>query len=133
MRLPSFLRAFRCPVCYRQGTERMDAGITLLIRIRDGNQKELVSDFYKNPSILFEGLPFYNNFGDNYAVLASVDGYDQAGFYPVHVSPPSSNPSISCSCPSGADTTSNPSSGTHFPDQIPGCMRMDDRLLTSSI
>lgn len=70
------------------GTRRLTgAGIRLLVRIRDGNQKELISDFYKNPSILFEGLPFYNNLGDNYAVLVSADGYDQAGFYPVHVSP----------------------------------------------
>lgn len=65
----------------------MPAEIRLLIRIRDGNQKEIISDFYKNSSLLFKDLPFYNNLGDNYAVVASADGYDQAGFYPIRVTP----------------------------------------------
>jgi len=83
-------RPDRCSIRVQvfDGTRQLFAtGIRLLIRIRDGTQKELVSDFYKKPSILFEGLPFYNNLGDNYAALVSADGYDQAGFYPVHVSP----------------------------------------------
>lgn len=65
----------------------MPAGIQLLIRIRDGSQKEMVSDFYKNSNILFKDLPFHNNLGDNYAVIVSADGYEQAGFYPVRVTP----------------------------------------------
>ena len=32
-------------------------------------------------------VPFYDNFGDNYTVLAFADGYEQAGFTPVACSP----------------------------------------------
>src|SRR5262249_27720117 len=31
-------------------------------------------------------LPFFDNFGDNYSVLVSADGYKDAGFYPVKLS-----------------------------------------------
>jgi hypothetical protein len=59
----------------------------LLVRIIDGNQKQVISDFYTKPSILFEGLPFYNNFGDNYTVVVSAKDYVQAGFFPVKIAP----------------------------------------------
>ena len=29
------------------------------------------------------GLPFFDNFGDNCAVVASADGYEQARLFPV--------------------------------------------------
>src|SRR5262249_52107044 len=32
-------------------------------------------------------LPFFDNFGDNYRVVISADGYYGAGFVPVHLSP----------------------------------------------
>ena len=32
-------------------------------------------------------LPFFDNFGDNYAVVASGDGYEQAGFFLVTLIP----------------------------------------------
>jgi hypothetical protein len=63
------------------------AGVRSLVRVRDGNQKELVSDFYNKPNIFFKELPFYNNFGDNYTVVVSADGYVQAGFTPIKISP----------------------------------------------
>jgi len=88
MHMPSQTDSCSVQIQVFDGTRQpMDTGIALLIRIRDGNQKELVSKFYKKPSILFEGLPFYNNFGDNYAIVVSASGYDQAGFHPVHMSP----------------------------------------------
>jgi hypothetical protein len=59
----------------------------ILVRIWDGYQKELVSKFCKPPSILFKKLPFYDNFGDNYTVVASADGYVDAGFTPVKIFP----------------------------------------------
>jgi hypothetical protein len=62
-------------------------GTRLLVRVRDGNQNELVSDFYKQPNLFFKRLPFYNNFGDNYTVVVSADGYVQAGFTPIKISP----------------------------------------------
>jgi hypothetical protein len=34
----------------------------------------------------FEGLPFFDNLFDNYTVLVSADGYQQAGYVPVKLS-----------------------------------------------
>jgi hypothetical protein len=62
-------------------------GTQLLVRLIDGNQNEIKSDFYTQSSLLFQGLPFYNNFGDNYTVVVSADGYGQAGFTPVRIAP----------------------------------------------
>ena len=68
------------------GTRRVfAAGIPLLITIKDGNQNQLSRDFHDTPSTLFTGLPIFNNFGDNYTVISSADGYKDAGFYPVHI------------------------------------------------
>ena len=56
-----------------------------LVRIVDGNQKQLIWDYYSANVIDFN-LPFYDNLGDNYSVLVSADGYKDAGFYPVKLS-----------------------------------------------
>jgi hypothetical protein len=57
-----------------------------LVRIVDGNQGQQVWDEYPQNSILFEQLPFYDNLGDNYTVVVSADGYQQAGYFPVKLS-----------------------------------------------
>ncbi len=57
----------------------------LLVRIIDGNQKQLSSDFYKVSRIQFQ-VPYYDNFGDRYTVIASADHHKQAGYTPVNVS-----------------------------------------------
>ena len=65
----------------------IQGGTRLLVRIIDGNQKELSSDYHTTPSILFNGLPFYNNFGDKYTIVVSANGFGDAGFTPVRISP----------------------------------------------
>jgi hypothetical protein len=55
----------------------------ILITVRDGNQQVESSGFHDDPSVFFSGLPLFNNFGDDYAFLASADGYKDAGFFPV--------------------------------------------------
>lgn len=62
-------------------------GTQVLLTVRDGNQKQLSRDFHRSSSVFFTGLPIYNNFGDNYAVLAASDGCKDAGFFPIHVAP----------------------------------------------
>jgi hypothetical protein len=57
----------------------------LLVRIVDGNQKQQFRDFIKSNDLTFE-LPFFDNFGDNYSVMVSADGYKDAGFFPVKLS-----------------------------------------------
>jgi hypothetical protein len=57
-----------------------------LVRIVDGNQRQQVWDEYPQNSIVFDGLPFYDNLGDNYTVVVSADGYQQAGYFPVKLS-----------------------------------------------
>jgi hypothetical protein len=64
-------------------------GTQTLLTIRDGNQRNVSlphNGFMDQPSISVTGLPFQDNSGDNYAVVASGDGLQQAGFFPVHVS-----------------------------------------------
>ena len=56
----------------------------LLVRIIDGNQKQLFSDFRKGSSFQFQ-VPFYDNFGDRYTVISSADNHSQAGATPVNV------------------------------------------------
>lgn len=62
-------------------------GTRVLVRILDGNQKFVVDHYYSGPSIRFDGLPFYDNFGDNYTVIVWTPGYEQAGFTPVKIKP----------------------------------------------
>jgi hypothetical protein len=62
-------------------------GTEVLLTVTDGNQKQVHRDFHRASSITLEGLPFHDNFGDNYTVLASAKGYRQAGITPVKVSP----------------------------------------------
>jgi hypothetical protein len=75
--------------------EPLPDGTQVLVTVRDGNQN-LVSlpdnGFFKASSITVGGLPFFNNFGDNYTVVVSADDYSQAGFTPVKVSPQAAAP-----------------------------------------
>ena len=57
-----------------------------LVRIVDGQQKQQVWQEYTKNDITFEGLPFYNNLFDEYTVVVSADGYQQAGYVPVKLS-----------------------------------------------
>jgi len=58
----------------------------VLLTVHDGAQNQLFRNFVDGPSVRLE-LPFHNNFADNYAIVASADGYEQAGFQPVAVAP----------------------------------------------
>ena len=61
-------------------------GAQLLIRIIDGNQTPISTNNSNVPFVLFDQLPFYDNLGDNYTVIASAPGYKQAGYTPVKIS-----------------------------------------------
>src|SRR5690349_12506840 len=70
----------------------LPAATQVLLTLRDGNQRTVPlpgNGFFRNSSITINGLPFFNNFGDSYAVIASADQYQQAGFHPVNVKPAS--------------------------------------------
>ena len=70
-------------------------GTQVLLTVRNGNQENVPlpnNGFFTSATVNIAGLPFHDNFGDNYAVIASSDGYDQAGFYPVKVTP--ANPAV---------------------------------------
>jgi hypothetical protein len=62
-------------------------GETTLLRVIDGNQKQVKLVHRKSPSVFFKGLPFHDNFGDDYTVIASADGFRQAGFTPAKLHP----------------------------------------------
>lgn len=62
------------------------ASLTVLIRVIDGNQREWYGKYRKGPSHYFKDLPVFNNFGDNYTVIAWAKGFHQAGFTPIRIS-----------------------------------------------
>lgn len=71
------------------GTRQLfPGGTSILYRVFDGNQKQLASPEKPVSSIDFQ-LPFYDNFGDNYRVIVFTNGYQQAGYTPVKLSPES--------------------------------------------
>jgi len=57
-----------------------------LVRIVDGNQTQRIWQNYSANDLRFDGLPFFDNLFDNYSVVVSADGYQQAGFVPVKLS-----------------------------------------------
>ena len=61
--------------------------VEVLYTLRDGNQKQVYRQFQRAASLTVTGLPFFDNFGDDYAVIASASGYRQSGFYPVRLAP----------------------------------------------
>ncbi len=63
------------------------AGTDVLLTVRDGNQQQVFRGYVKTPSFTLTGLPFHNNFGDSYTVVAWAKGHAQAGFTPVKVTP----------------------------------------------
>jgi hypothetical protein len=63
------------------------AGTQILVTITDGNQKQIVRQPFNAGQIALKGLPFYDNFGDNYSVIAYVEDHKQAGYAPVKLSP----------------------------------------------
>jgi hypothetical protein len=68
----------------------LPAGTEILLTVRDGNQQNVSfpnNGFFNSASIHVNGLPFFSNFGDRYAVVASADDYQQAGFFPVTTNP----------------------------------------------
>jgi hypothetical protein len=67
--------------------ELLSDGSNILFRVFDGNQKQVYNQFKRTPSLLLPKLPFYDNFGDNYTVIAWAKGYRQAGFSPLKLSP----------------------------------------------
>jgi hypothetical protein len=72
---------------YDGARKLMPSSTRVLYTVRDGNQKTIVREYYDCSQMSFTSLPFYNNFGDNYTVIAWVDGHIQAGFTPVKLSP----------------------------------------------
>src|SRR2546425_12024697 len=67
------------------GTRQPIQGQDFLIRIFDGFQNQLFDKERTAPATVIR-LPYRDNLQDNYTVLASGDGYVDAGFTPVKLS-----------------------------------------------
>jgi hypothetical protein len=69
------------------GTRQLFAAPTqFLVTITDGEQTQHIRNYYTSNQTLFDDLPFFDSFGDQYTVVVWVDGYKQAGFMPVYLS-----------------------------------------------
>lgn len=60
-------------------------GRNVLFTIFDGFRNQVYRNYKQASSVPFR-VPFYDNLGDDYTVIAYADGYTQAGFSPVKVS-----------------------------------------------
>src|SRR5690242_10792229 len=67
----------------------LPAEVQTLITVRNGNQKEVIRQFFHNSTVTVKDLEFFDNFGDNYTVVVSADGFEQAGFTPIPATPKS--------------------------------------------
>lgn len=57
----------------------------VLVRVLDGRKKQVATKWVKGPTIPILGLPYHDNADDWYTIIAHVDGYQDAGVYPVHL------------------------------------------------
>lgn len=62
----------------------LPAGVSVLTTIFDGHKKQVFRDEVGNNTNF--KVPFHDNLGDDYTVIAHASGYRQAGFFPVKVS-----------------------------------------------
>jgi len=70
------------------GTRKLlEESVHVQYRIYDGNQNIAENISKPNSSLKFTELRFFDNFGDNYRVVVSADGYYTAGFTPVPLKP----------------------------------------------
>ncbi len=83
---PAYAQTGTLVVTIYDGTRKPLPAASVLIRIFDGNQKELVSGFYKGQAVRFEGLPVRDNFSDWLRVVASAKGYNTAGVVAIKLS-----------------------------------------------
>src|SRR5713226_552910 len=64
---------------------------SMLLRVHNGQTTDSVTKTLNTKSmdegVVFLDVDFFDNFADNYTVLVSADGYRDAGFFPVKVSP----------------------------------------------
>ena len=70
---------------YDGSRQLFSAPAKFLVTITDGNQTQQFRDFVSTSETEFH-LPFFDNFGDNYTVVAWAEGCKQAGFTPVKLS-----------------------------------------------
>jgi hypothetical protein len=62
------------------------ADFKTLVRIRNGNHREVHSDFHQGQPPRFE-VEFFDNFGDDYSVLVSAKKHHDVGLFPIKVQP----------------------------------------------
>jgi hypothetical protein len=65
----------------------MPVGTGVLFTVRNGNQETVYRNVVKTSNLTLDRLSFSDSFADNYTVLASADGYAEAGFMPVRIYP----------------------------------------------
>ena len=61
----------------------LQLGKRILVRVLDGEQQQVRCDFFQKPNILYEDLPFYDNYRDNHTLIVSADDFMQAGLTPL--------------------------------------------------
>jgi hypothetical protein len=72
-------------ISFYDGTRQLvPPGTRALLTVTDGNKRTVFRDFVQGPTVTLD-VPFFDNFGDDYTVLASPDKGLDAGFFPATV------------------------------------------------
>ena len=84
--LDSALAESRLTVRIFDGTRQpISSDVRILMTITDGNENQRYRDYLLSGTAF--QLPFFDNLGDNYTLIAFADRYSQAGFTPIKCSP----------------------------------------------
>ena len=64
----------------------LGGGHQVLFTVRDGNQRQVYREFQQTSSLMLKDLPFFDNFGDDYTIIVTADGFEMGAWRPVTVS-----------------------------------------------
>ena len=97
---------------------RQPTATRALLTVTDGNKRTVFRDFVQGSTFILD-VPFFDNFGDQYTVLASPDKGLDAGFFPVNVSPTIDRPVFLMFLPRPKDLQYNFASWTDLQQHSP--------------
>ncbi|MGE5568412.1 MAG: hypothetical protein ACM3S5_05165 [Rhodospirillales bacterium] len=72
---------------YSGRREPLKTDAKILLTLLNGFQKQVHRAYHQASRVVFKKLPFHNNFGDSYTVVAWAEGFRQIGFTPIKVTP----------------------------------------------
>jgi len=96
----------------------------ILIRLFDGDKKKVLETTKKGPVIIMDKVPCFDNLRDDYTVLASANGFVQAGYFPAKVAPNVLRPVFLMLLPRDGSFNFNQAHWSDIGTSLPGVQQM---------